>query len=177
MRMRDPLTLALSWGSGVVVIAVLALMIWKPGHSVAEMLRLDSWNFPLFLHVLGAMTLTGATAAAFVAAVSEPRWPWLRLVLARTMLLAVFPAWLLMRLAGQWIDSKEDIPGDPGWLGVGFIVGDAGLVLLVVAMILAAVGVRRPQRTWPIRTVAVITGVYFVALIVAMFAMTGKPGS
>lgn len=30
-RMRDPLTLALSWGSGIVVIAILALMIWKPG--------------------------------------------------------------------------------------------------------------------------------------------------
>ena len=31
-RMRDPLTLALSWGSGVVVVAILAIMIWKPGH-------------------------------------------------------------------------------------------------------------------------------------------------
>jgi uncharacterized membrane protein len=30
-RMRDPLTLALSWGSGIVVIVILALMIWKPG--------------------------------------------------------------------------------------------------------------------------------------------------
>ena len=30
-RLRDPVTLALSWGSGVVVIAILALMIWKPG--------------------------------------------------------------------------------------------------------------------------------------------------
>jgi uncharacterized membrane protein len=30
-RMRDPLTLALSWGSGIVVIGILALMIWKPG--------------------------------------------------------------------------------------------------------------------------------------------------
>ena len=30
-RMRDPLTLALSWGSGVVVIVILVLMIWKPG--------------------------------------------------------------------------------------------------------------------------------------------------
>jgi uncharacterized membrane protein len=29
-RMHDPLTLALSWGSGVVVITILALMIWKP---------------------------------------------------------------------------------------------------------------------------------------------------
>ncbi|HWJ33383.1 MAG TPA: DUF2269 family protein [Gaiellaceae bacterium] len=31
-RMRDPLTLALSWGSGLAIIAILALMIWKPGH-------------------------------------------------------------------------------------------------------------------------------------------------
>jgi uncharacterized membrane protein len=30
-RMRDPVTLALSWGSGATVIAILALMIWKPG--------------------------------------------------------------------------------------------------------------------------------------------------
>ena len=30
-RMRDPVTLALSWGSGIVVIVILALMIWKPG--------------------------------------------------------------------------------------------------------------------------------------------------
>jgi uncharacterized membrane protein len=31
-KMRDPLTLALSWGSGVVVVAILAIMVWKPGH-------------------------------------------------------------------------------------------------------------------------------------------------
>jgi uncharacterized membrane protein len=31
VRMRDPVTLALSWSSGLVVIAILALMIWKPG--------------------------------------------------------------------------------------------------------------------------------------------------
>jgi hypothetical protein len=30
--LRDPITLAMSWGSGVAVIAILALMIWKPGH-------------------------------------------------------------------------------------------------------------------------------------------------
>jgi uncharacterized membrane protein len=28
---RDPVTLALSWGSGVVVLVILILMIWKPG--------------------------------------------------------------------------------------------------------------------------------------------------
>jgi uncharacterized membrane protein len=30
-RMRDPITLSLSWGSGLAVIAILAVMIWKPG--------------------------------------------------------------------------------------------------------------------------------------------------
>src|SRR4051794_32405330 len=30
--LRDPLSLALSWGSGLVVIVILVLMIWKPGH-------------------------------------------------------------------------------------------------------------------------------------------------
>lgn len=30
-RLRDPVSLALSWGSGVVALVILALMIWKPG--------------------------------------------------------------------------------------------------------------------------------------------------
>lgn len=30
-RVRDPISLALSYGSGLVLIAVLALMVWKPG--------------------------------------------------------------------------------------------------------------------------------------------------
>jgi hypothetical protein len=139
--------------------------------------RPDSWNFPLFLHVLGAMAVTGATAATFVAAASSNRWPWLRVVVARTLLLVVFPAWLLMRLAGQWIDSKENVPGDPTWLGIGFLVGDAGLVLLIVAMILSAIGVRRPEKQWPIRAVTALAGLYLIALLVAMSAMSGKPGS
>ena len=141
------------------------------------LVRPDSFNFPLFLHVLGATTVTGGTAAVFVGAVSSRRWPWLRLVVARALILAVFPAWLLMRLAGAWEDSRSPIGDDSTWLGIGYIVGDAGFVLLIVAMILGAVSVRRPERRWPIQAVAVITGVYFVALLVAMFAMTGKPGA
>jgi len=30
-RLRDPVWLALSWGSGLVIVVILALMIWKPG--------------------------------------------------------------------------------------------------------------------------------------------------
>jgi hypothetical protein len=144
---------------------------------MVAIIRPDSWNFPLFLHVLGATAVTGATAAAFVGAVWSRRWPWLRRIVARTLFFAVFPAWLLMRLAGAWEDSRSPIGNGSTWLGIGYIVGDAGFVLLIVAMILGAVGVRRAERRWPIQGVAVITGVYFVALVVAMFAMTGKPGS
>ena len=140
-------------------------------------LRPDSWNFPLFLHVLGAMTVTGATAATCVLAISTQRWPWLRPVTARSLLLFTFPAWLLMRLAGAWEDSRSSIGDDSGWLGVGYIVGDGGLILLIVAMIFVGITARRPERTWPIKGVAIITAIYFVALLVAMFAMTGKPGS
>jgi hypothetical protein len=141
------------------------------------LVRPDSYNLPLFLHVLGAMAVTGATAAAFTAAVASGRWPWLRLVVARTMLLAVFPAWILMRLGGAWEDSRSPIGNGSTWLGIGYLVGDAGFVLLIAATILSAVAVRRTQRAWPIQAVAVITGVYFAALLVAMFAMTAKPGS
>lgn len=31
-RVRDPLALGLSWGSGLLLLLVLILMIWKPGH-------------------------------------------------------------------------------------------------------------------------------------------------
>ena len=30
-RLRDPVWLGLSWGSGIVILVILALMIWKPG--------------------------------------------------------------------------------------------------------------------------------------------------
>jgi hypothetical protein len=136
------------------------------------LVRPDSWNFPLFLHVLGAALLVGAIGATVVIAIGAPA---LRRVLVRTICFLVLPAWVLMRFAGQWIDSREDIPGDPAWLGVGFIVGDVGLVLLVVTALIAWWGLRRPNRRWPVRAVAVISGLYLIALFIAMWAMTTKP--
>ena len=136
------------------------------------LVRPDNWNFPLFLHVLGAGVLVGAVGATVIIAT---RAPALRRLLVRTIGFCVIPAWVLMRFAGQWIDSRENVPGDPAWLGVGFIVGDAGLVLLVVMALIAWWGLRRPERRWPVRAVAVISGLYLVALFVAMWAMTTKP--
>jgi hypothetical protein len=98
------------------------------------LVRPDSWNFPLFLHVLGAGVLVGAIGATVVIAT---RAPTLRRLLVRTIGFLVLPAWVLMRFAGQWIDSREDVPNDPAWLGIGFLVGDAGLLLLVITALIA----------------------------------------
>ena len=61
------------------------------------LVRPDSWNFPLFLHVLGAGVLVGAVGATVVIAT---RAPALRRLLVRTIGFLVIPAWVLMRFAG-----------------------------------------------------------------------------
>jgi hypothetical protein len=139
------------------------------------LVRPDSWNLPLFLHVLGAVTLVGSVAAAALAAGRSQASPLLRRVAFWTLASVVIPAWLLMRLAGQWIDSKEDVAGDPAWLGVGFMVGDVGLVVLLVTVIVGWWGTRRVDKRWPAQTVTVLASLYLAALLVAMWAMTAKP--
>ena len=39
-----------------------------------------------------------------------------------------------MRVGAQWIYSKENdiYPTDPTWVGIGFIVADAGLLILLI---------------------------------------------
>ena len=140
-------------------------------------IRPDSWNLPLFLHVFGAVALVGAIASVALATRVSATTPALRSLPFRILLLAVIPTWLLMRLAGQWIDSKEDIQGDPTWLGIGFPVADAGVVVLVVATGAAWWAARRPDRAWPRRTAAALALLYLAALAVAWWAMSAKPGA
>jgi hypothetical protein len=144
---------------------------------MVALVRPDSWNLPLFLHVLGAAVLTGAVAATAIAAGTSGGSLLLRRVAFRTVLFLVIPAWILMRVAGEWTNSREDIPGDPGWLGTGYIVGDAGVVVLLLSLIFGWLSVRKPDRGWPARTVTALAALYLAALLVAMFAMSGKPGT
>ena len=81
--------------------------------------------WPLFLHVLGAMTLVGAILTVVI--VSWVAWRRPDLVVLRraawtTLLVVALPSYIVMRGAGQWIYSKEGFSGknDPTWLGVGF---------------------------------------------------------
>jgi hypothetical protein len=142
---------------------------------VIAVIRPDSWNFPLFLHVLGAALLVGAMGAVVVAAGRSGTSLLLRRVAFRTLATFALPAWVLMRVAGQWIDSKEDVTGDPTWLGIGYMVGDGGLVLLLVATAIGWWSTRRPDRSWPRRAVTGLGGLYLAVLLVAMWAMSTKP--
>jgi uncharacterized membrane protein len=139
------------------------------------LIRPDSWNFPLFLHILGATVLFGTVATVAIAGFASRSHAGYEQLLARvaqrTFLLGIVPAYILMRVGAQWIDSKEFPNGDePGWVGVGFIVSDAGVILLLIVGILLAV---RRQRV--LLAVPVLTAIYAVALGVAWVAMSGKP--
>jgi len=139
------------------------------------LIRPDSWNFPLFLHILGATVLFGTVATVAIAGfASRSRAGYEQLlarVAQRTFLLGIVPAYIVMRVGAQWIDSKEFPNGDePGWVGVGFIVSDAGVILLLIVGILLAVRRRRVLLAVPI-----LAAIYVVALGVAWVAMSGKP--
>jgi hypothetical protein len=139
------------------------------------LIRPDSWNFPLFLHIFGATLLFGTVATVAIAGFASRSHADYEQLLARvaqrTFLLGIVPAYVLMRVGAQWIDSKKFPNGDePGWVGVGFIVSDAGVILLLIVGILLAV---RRQRV--LLAVPVLTAIYVVALGVAWVAMSGKP--
>jgi hypothetical protein len=139
------------------------------------LIRPDSWNFPLFLHIFGATVLFGTVATVAIAGFASRSHAGYEQLLARvaqrTFLLGIVPAYVLMRVGAQWIDSKEFPNGDePGWVGVGFIVSDAGVILLLIVGILLAV---RRQRV--LLAVPILTAIYLIALGVAWVSMSGKP--
>ena len=142
--------------------------------------RPHAWDLPLFLHVAGAMTLVGALATTLLLAAAGMRRPGAE-VLARGALFslgaAALPAWVVMRAAAQWTYSKEHFSGhdDPAWLGIGFGVSDAGLLVLLAALGLAFAWTRK-LRPWAPRALGGLGALYLVLLAVAWLAMSGKWG-
>ena len=145
--------------------------------------RPTEWNFPLFVHVLGAMILvggllTGASTLAF--ARGDARF--LRLGYW-TLLTVALPGYVIMRIGAQWIYSKEgwdDLPDAaiPSWIDIGYIVADAGALLVLIALILGGIGVRRlrdGKGTGLLKAAMVIAWIVLAAALVAVWAMSGKP--
>jgi hypothetical protein len=152
--------------------------------SVLAAVRPDSWDFPLFLHVLGAMILVGGLLAA-ASVLGFARGEASSLRLGYWALLAVsLPGWVLMRIGAQWIRSKEhwdDLPqgvAEPGWLATGTVIADAGGLILLVSLIAGGVGVhrlRQGQGSGLLRATLVLSLVLLAAYVVAVWAMSAKP--
>ncbi|HWH55696.1 MAG TPA: hypothetical protein VNT04_08985 [Gaiellaceae bacterium] len=145
------------------------------------LIRPDSWDLPLFFHVLGATLTFGAIVTVAIVGFAGARRDseraiWLRRLAFRIGLLVLVPSFLLMRIAGQWIADKEFPDNGPGWLDVGFIVTEPGAVLVLVMLILAWLGSRRRESRVAV-VVPWLATIYIVALGIAWFAMSAKPGS
>jgi hypothetical protein len=151
--------------------------------SVVALIRPDSWNFPLFLHVLGAMILVGGLLAG-AATLGYARGDARFLRLGYWTLLAVsLPGWVLMRIGAGWISSKEgwdDLPDKlvPTWLSIGWFVADLGGLILLVSLIVGGIGVyrlREGKGSGLLRATMVLSLVLLAAYLVAAWAMAGKP--
>jgi hypothetical protein len=127
--------------------------------------------WPLFLHVLGAMALFGVVFTAIITALAG------RARAAFTTLLIAIPAWVVAFVAAIWIESKEDLPNDPAWIGIGHITLEGGLILLLLPSVGFAYWWKRSGKPVAGRVVTILSSLYLVALTVAMLAMSGKWGS
>ena len=149
-------------------------------------IRPDSWNYALFLHVLGAAVLVGA----LVTAGSMQVLGWARdkgggamfaRLSFRTLLIVAIPAWFVMRIGAEWIRSKEFPSGadEPSWIGIGYVTAEPGGLLLLISVVLAGIGARRLAKSrgadWLTRSATVLTLVVLAAYLVALWAMTAKP--
>jgi hypothetical protein len=151
--------------------------------SVLAAVRPDSWNFPLFVHVLGAMILVGGlVAGASALAFARGDAKVLRLGFWSLMLVS-FPGWIIMRLGAEWIYNKEgwdNLPDNviPNWLNIGAVIADAGGLVLVITLIIGGIGVRRLEAgksSRLLKATLVLSVVLLAAYVVAVWAMAGKP--
>lgn len=140
-------------------------------------------NFALFVHVLGAMILVGGlltSVSALAFARGEARF--LRLGYW-TLLLVALPGYIVMRIGAQWIYTKEgwdDLPDEavPTWIDIGFLVADAGAILVLLALVVGGIGVRRlhdGKGAGLLKISMVIALLVLLAALVAVWAMAGKP--
>jgi hypothetical protein len=142
--------------------------------------RPDDWNFPLFLHVLGAMILVGATMTC-ASALAFARGEVKLLRLGYFTLLAVgLPSYVLMWGAAHWIYSKEgldDAPIDLAWVTIGFVVAEGGALVFIAALITGGIGIRRLPSGGDglLKATLVLSLVLLAAFVVAVWAMAGKP--
>jgi hypothetical protein len=138
--------------------------------------RADSVNFPLLLHVGGAMVMVGALAAVLVVlAVAKRGDPGALRLAFRTLLYGAIPAYIVMRVGAEWSASEANVDEDATWVGIGYMVADGGLLLLIIATVLAGLASRRGTAGGFVRAANVLTLILIAGYAVALWAMTAKP--
>jgi hypothetical protein len=151
--------------------------------TTLALIRPDSWNWALLLHVGGAMILVGGLVTAGGASVLMRRDPTgtLAQFSYRILLIVALPGLILMRAGAAWIYDKEGYSGnnDPSWIGIGFTTADGGAVLFIIALILGGIGLRRTRRgaggEGLLRASGIIALVLLAAYVITIWAMAGKP--
>jgi hypothetical protein len=151
--------------------------------TVFAAIRPHDIDLVLLFHVLGAMVLVGGlvTASGMALIGWGDSSDALRRLSYRVLLFVAFPGYVVMRIFAQWVESKEhldNLSDDPTWLGIGYMTADIGGLLLLIALILGGIGVRRTRTgggTTLLRISTVIATVLVAAYVVAVWAMGGKP--
>jgi hypothetical protein len=138
-------------------------------------------NLALFVHVLGAMILVGgllAGASLLAFARGDDR---LQRLGYWTLLAVALPGYVVMRVGAHWIYSEQgwdDVEEEPTWLGIGWIVADAGALLMLITLVVGGIGVYRlrdGKGQGLLKAAMVISLLILVAALVAVWAMSGKP--
>lgn len=145
--------------------------------SMIAAIRPDSWNLPLLLHVGGAMLLVGSlvTVAGLLVVGRGIDNAALSRLAFKTLLFAVIPSFILMRVGAELIFSKENVDEEATWIGIGYITSDLGAVLIIASTIVAGVGGSRGGPRTRVATLT-LTSIVLVAYVVAIWAMATKPG-
>ena len=147
---------------------------------MVAIVRPDSWDFPLFLHVLGAMLLVaGLVTGGLALALARGEVRMLRLGYG-ALLLVSLPGWILMRAGAEWIYDKEGFSGDddPTWIGIGFLTADIGGIVFLISLVLGGIGLYRLRRgggAGLLRATMVLSFVLLAAYVVTVWAMGAKP--
>lgn len=143
-------------------------------------IRPDDWNFPLFLHVLGALVLMGGLLSGGLAlAFARGEESVLRHGY-RALLVIALPGMILMRVGAEWLYSKEfgDADDDPAWVGIGYVTSDIGGILFLLSLILGGIGVSRLRKgggSGLLKASMVISLLLLATYVVTVWAMAAKP--
>ena len=147
---------------------------------MTDLLAFSRPEFPLFVHVLGAMVLVGAVTTAVVAqlvpGIGSVDGDRMRRFSFRTLLLAALPAYIVMRIGAEWMYSKEfdSNSDDPTWIGIGYITADIGALLLLIALITAGIASWQSKNRLG-KASGIVAAIALAGWIVAVWAMSGKP--